>query len=374
MKFIIALMAATFWFGVGLAQSTLENIAISKIGDSVLVDIILSAPCQYEHSLTKVVPERIVIDLKKAINNWPQKNYTRLPLKTLSGVRTSQYQETPERIARVVLDVNRPITYRVENLPNGIRIKLPAVTNENEFAIWQARGPKRVTELVSVEKTKEPEKPVQIPKPVVVEKKQTPPDPVKPKAPENLTVKQAAKPVTTTPPIKVAEKIPVEVKKVADKPLAAKNDKPEENTAKPIPPPTPVAETPIKAQPPKAVTVPAPKMGMPLDTLTQRKIVQYEPGGERDPFKSLVGQGASQKTVGKLPAVENLTLVGLLEEDSGDQALFEDAEGNGYILKPNDPVRNGYLVSIQKDKAVFQITEYGWTRTVALDLKLPELK
>ncbi|NLI15675.1 MAG: hypothetical protein GX409_05240, partial [candidate division Zixibacteria bacterium] len=76
----------------------------------------------------------------------------------------------------------------------------------------------------------------------------------------------------------------------------------------------------------------------------------------------------------KLPAVENLILVGVLEEEDGNQALFEDAEGNGYILKPSDPVRNGYLASIQKDKAVFQITEYGWTRTVALNLKLPELK
>ena len=52
----------------------------------------------------------------------------------------------------------------------------------------------------------------------------------------------------------------------------------------------------------------------------------------------------------------------------------EDAEGNGFILKPNDRVQNGFLVSIYKDKAIFQVTEYGWTRTVALNLQMPELK
>jgi hypothetical protein len=362
-------MAATFWFGAGLAQSTLENIAISKIGDSILVDIIMSAPCQYEHSLTKVIPERIVIDLKKAINNWPQKNFTRLPLKTLSGVRTSQYQETPERIARVVLDVNRPITYKVEDLPNGIRIKLPAVAEENDFAIWQARGPKRVTELVTVEKPKPQDKPVQSEKPATIEKK--------------ISNEDSAKPTTKsmlTPPVnKPEEKTPVEPNRAIVQSSPAKAIKPVENkttgsaSAKSSqPPPTPVVAAPVKSEPPK--TVRAPKMGLQLDTIPQRKIVEYEAGSERDPFKSLIGQGNSQATMGRLPAVENLTLVGLLEQEGSDQALFEDAEGNGYILKPNDPVRNGYLVSIQRDKAVFQITEYGWTRTVALNLKMPELK
>lgn len=349
MKILAIILTAILWFGVGLAQSTLENIAISKLGDSILVDIILSAPCQYEHSLTKVTPERIVVDLKKTINNWPQKNYTRLPLKTLSGVRTSQYQETPERVARVVLDVNRPVTYSVTELPSGIRIKLPAIIGEKDFALWQARGPKKVTELVNEDK------PIESPKKAIALAQAQ----AKTEAAEN--VKPPEKPAVQPPPVKVE---------------VAKQEKPAEPV---VEKPKPVQES-VSApasRPQKNETVPpavARRVGTELDVMPQRTLVEYEKGGDRDPFKSLIGQGTSKAVAGKLPAVENLILVGVLEEEDGNQALFEDAEGNGYILKPSDPVRNGYLASIQKDKAVFQITEYGWTRTVALNLKLPELK
>jgi hypothetical protein len=74
---------------------------------------------------------------------------------------------------------------------------------------------------------------------------------------------------------------------------------------------------------------------------------------------------------GEVPAIENLALVGIFEDDDGRQALFEDTESNGFILRANDKVQNGYLVTIQKDKAIFQVSEYGWTRTVALNLKTP---
>lgn len=358
MRILAIILTVILWFSMGLAQSTLENIAISKLGDSILVDIILSAPCQYEHSLTKVTPERIVVDLKKTTNNWSQKNYTRLPLKTLSGVRTSQFQESPERVARVVLDVNRPVTYSVSDLPSGIRIKLPAIAGEKEFALWQARGPQKVTELVSEDK------PIEAPKKVVAQAQAK----AKTEAVEKTNPKVMPAAPTTEKPL-VAEV----AKKETNELTKEQEAKPAEVAVEKSTPPVKEAPaTPVKTEtpPPKAPS----NVGVELETMPQRTIVEYEPGGDRDPFKSLIGQGTAKAVVGKLPAVENLILVGVLEEDEGNQALFEDAEGNGYILKPSDPVRNGYLASIQKDKAIFQITEYGWTRTVALNLKLPELK
>ena len=75
-----------------------------------------------------------------------------------------------------------------------------------------------------------------------------------------------------------------------------------------------------------------------------------------------------------LPVLENLTLVGILEDIDGNRALLEDAEGNGYMLASGDKIKSGYVVSVTKSKAVFQITEYGWTRTVALELDFPELR
>jgi len=111
-----------------------------------------------------------------------------------------------------------------------------------------------------------------------------------------------------------------------------------------------------------------------IESFPRRKVIAYEPGSVRDPFKALVGGTGTSLRAGEVPAVENLTLVGVFSDETGDKALFEDAEGNGYILRANDRVKNGFLVSILKDKAIFQVTEYGWTRTVALVLEVPELK
>jgi hypothetical protein len=139
-----------------------------------------------------------------------------------------------------------------------------------------------------------------------------------------------------------------------------------------------------KAPPPAATGVAeAPKQkpgaakktatGVVLESSLKRKLVSYGTAGFRDPFIPLIGNGTGALSSG-LPVLENLKLVGILEDIDGNRALLEDSEGNGYILMPNDKVKNGYLVSVTKKKAIFQITEYGWTRTVALELMIPELE
>jgi hypothetical protein len=180
-----------------------------------------------------------------------------------------------------VLDIDRAIGYRVEELPMGVRILIPASEDETEFAEWSTNQ-----KIHQVRVSTQPETEVKEPKPL---------------APST--------------------------KKVLTK----------------------------------------------VDDFPKRKTVKYKSNTNRDPFKALVGQGATVSS-GQVPSVENLSLVGVFDDDSGKKALFEDAEGNGFILKPNDRVQNGFLVSIYKDKAIFQVTEYGWTRTVALNLQMPELK
>ncbi len=112
--------------------------------------------------------------------------------------------------------------------------------------------------------------------------------------------------------------------------------------------------------------------GVKIESIPKKTMV-YRTSNFRDPFVSLVGASLGHLST-ELPALENLTLVGVLSDIDGNRALLEDAEGNGYILMPNDKVKNGYLVSVSETKAIFQITEYGWTRTVALELDLPELR
>ncbi len=101
-----------------------------------------------------------------------------------------------------------------------------------------------------------------------------------------------------------------------------------------------------------------------------RKVIRYHSEGRRDPFSPLTGRDryASGKKRRAVPAAEQLRLVGIMRSLAGNKALLEDGEGNGYILAPGDRVRNGYLVSVSENKVLFQVTEYGWTKTVAMEL------
>lgn len=104
----------------------------------------------------------------------------------------------------------------------------------------------------------------------------------------------------------------------------------------------------------------------------KRMVIKYTPGNSRDPFASLLDLEAAQNnkpTSRKIPDVETSRLVGVLESAGGqNRALLEDRDGYGYILKPGDKVKKGYVSKIYSDKALFQLFEYGWSRTVALRL------
>jgi len=101
-----------------------------------------------------------------------------------------------------------------------------------------------------------------------------------------------------------------------------------------------------------------------------RKVIRYHSEGRRDPFSPLTGRDryASGKKRRAAPAAEQLRLVGIMRSLAGNKALLEDGEGNGYIIAPGERVRNGYLVSVSENKVLFQVTEFGWTKTVAMEL------
>lgn len=350
MRLVSSLAVVMLLFGLSQAETVLDDISVSRQSDSIYVDIVTSKPTLYEHFMIQDAPEKIVVDLIDTRHIWPKRNFSDLPFLSINQIRTSQYKEPPELTTRVVLDINRPIEYRVEELPAGLRIVLPAVADEGTFAPWSAKESLlnatavQNTQPVTIEEEAEPERVEQNVEPEAVEQKAEPEvaieDNIEPEA-----VEQNAEPEVVTEDNAEPEKVEQKVE------------------------PESVIEE--KIEPQKAESKPT--IQTKVEDFPRRKVVDYKPGSDRDPFKPLVGQGTSVGA-GMLPAVENLSLVGIFNDDTGVRALLEDAEGNGYILKPNDKVQNGYLVSIQKDKAVFQVTEYGWTRTVALNLQMPELK
>ena len=99
----------------------------------------------------------------------------------------------------------------------------------------------------------------------------------------------------------------------------------------------------------------------------QRMVIKYSDAGTRDPFASLINEDGHHKggiRSNKIPNIETLYLVGVLKSTDGkSSALLEDIDGIGYILKPGDRVKNGYVAQISNEAIYFQINEYGWSRT-----------
>lgn len=102
----------------------------------------------------------------------------------------------------------------------------------------------------------------------------------------------------------------------------------------------------------------------------KRLVIKYKASSYRDPFETLINDSrvVSSPVQQRLPNVEGLKLVGVIESTTGGRALLEDADGYGYFLKTGDKVKKGYVLRIESDRVYFQIFEYGWSRTVALTI------
>ncbi len=112
-----------------------------------------------------------------------------------------------------------------------------------------------------------------------------------------------------------------------------------------------------------------------IETFPKRKIVQYRSYGRRDPFSPLIGdKKVTEFGQVPIPSIENLKLVGILQDLDGNKALLEDNNGYGYIMEPGDRVKNGSVILVDEDRVIFQVQEYGWSRNVALDLYNSENK
>ncbi len=106
-----------------------------------------------------------------------------------------------------------------------------------------------------------------------------------------------------------------------------------------------------------------------IETFPKRRMIQYRSMGKRDPFSPLIGdKKVTEFGQAPIPSIENLKLVGVLQDIQGNKALLEDNRGYGYIMEPGDRVKNGSVILVDEDRVIFQIQEYGWSRNVALDL------
>jgi hypothetical protein len=119
--------------------------------------------------------------------------------------------------------------------------------------------------------------------------------------------------------------------------------------------------------PERGLVVSGPK-GTPIEAISSRETVYYQSEGRRDPFAPLTESIRTELGEIPLPTFESLKLVGVLRDQAGNRALLEDVRGYGYIMKNGDKIKNGYVISVEEDQVIFQIQEYGWSKTMTLEL------
>ncbi len=193
-----------------------------------------------------------------------------------------------------------------------------------------------------------------------------------PNAPSHPTATVAATTPKTTPPPAVSKPAPKAASKPAPKAApttasAAKSDsKPTPATASAKPSDNAKPTSRFRRSP----TRPTKIKGTLVAEFPKRLVIKYNGGHRRDPFATLIDETKQNNSPieRRVPNVEGLRLVGIIEAELGNSALFEDKDGYGYILKEGDKVQKGYVLRVREDKVFFQIFEYGWSRTVALNL------
>src|SRR3990172_1008330 len=445
----VILLGCFIFLQASLAQAEvwIKNLSLEKKGEFVTVRIYGSQPFQFTHATEEAKggkPFRVFMDCQNSRLGLPQNNFFNLPGQTVVGLRTSQYQESPQKIVRVVLDCTRPVTYKVHSQENWAEISI-ASAGEPSFSRWEAlkTDNKQLATISPENKTQaKPAQPAQpkaetpaltLPEVKVQSQNQNRESARKDQkatgakpsvsSPKVAVTDKPNKPTAQTPSItKTEEKskptqmkgndsqlalTDKQAKPVDQKPAGAKAE--DKSVQKPAPVAVSQAKEPVVAkqmQPSEQKsegTAPGTKTGAALPLLTQkpapagvssleqkplilankssldqwggypqREKVKYSSQGRRDPFSPLFDRIEDYEFgVAPIPSVENLHLVGILQSYEQNLALLEDGRGFGYILQAGDKIKEGRVLRIDLDQVIFQVTEYGWTRNVTLELYNP---
>jgi len=352
----------------------INDISLEKVGNLTKLTIYSDRPFEFVHSTLEEKdgkPHRVVIDCKDAIHNLPQHNFRKgLPPGTIKAIRTSQFQAKPEKIVRIVLDLDEPVIYKVVEKGEKKRGAITILTAQDpSFPLWAAAGgtkeylekgkllsPKgsmsSAGEVERAAKKSPEERKTSTTSPTAkTGKKHIQKEPL-------LSQKEA---ISTAGEVEKATKELPEENKTDSLDLAAKEGKvvllgPEEKS------------TMEKVKSPKSLVVISKPELTALEVVPQRRIIHYRDEGKRDPFLPLTERISTELGEIPLPPFESLKLVGVLRGEAGNRALLEDEKGYGYIMKNGDRIKNGYVVSVEDKKVIFQILEYGWSRTIALEL------
>jgi biotin carboxyl carrier protein len=100
----------------------------------------------------------------------------------------------------------------------------------------------------------------------------------------------------------------------------------------------------------------------------------YQSYGRRDLCAALVTGEFEPISNPEIVDINTAVVVGIVWGATDRFALVEDGQGNGFILRVGDKVRNGRVVAVHENSLVAQVTLYGMTSRVVLRLENREGK
>ncbi|HEX9916766.1 MAG TPA: AMIN domain-containing protein [candidate division Zixibacteria bacterium] len=394
---LIYLLLCCVWSEVW-AECKVNNLSLERDSTFTKVVIYADIPFEYEHLTVEAKdgkPYRIVVDIADAIHALSQNNFLYIPSQTITAIRTSQFTTEPNRKVRIVIDVRSPIVYKIEKEKENQLSLIISTPQDSNFTLWAAdmsslkgketklaqapqieeKKQKDVPKLAEKEvKSTEAKQVIQAqakekeekPKATVVEKKEAKPAEkiIAPKTEEKKQVKTASK-----SNIVPAEKPPQAQKAKPTEEIKEEAKVEAESTTTET---SQVAQLKVKAEKTaEAIKSQVEKIkprGEVIEAVYKRKVITYGSEDQRDPFTPIGEEIKVEFGKAPQPAYESLKLVGILKDVSGNMALLEDGEGYGYIMRQGDKVRNGEVIYVGDDRVLFQIVEFGWSKTVAIEL------
>lgn len=119
---ILSLILLLLGSSLSGAVNKLTEITFLPEGEEAMVNITLPSPHNYNiFFLTE--PDRMVVDLYDTVNLWQEKEML-VTHGLVKSIRSSQYEDKPKSISRVVIDLKGPAEYKAISQPDRLSLKI----------------------------------------------------------------------------------------------------------------------------------------------------------------------------------------------------------------------------------------------------------
>ncbi|HKK20970.1 MAG TPA: hypothetical protein VJ983_05805 [candidate division Zixibacteria bacterium] len=118
-KILLLIVATVALLAFGQAHaSQVTNVELSYNGGFTIARISVDGPIRFTHQTEEAKdgkPFRVIVDVLAATHDLGAQTFTFLPDCPIKSIRTSQYAVNPEKIVRIVFDMDSERVYRVES-------------------------------------------------------------------------------------------------------------------------------------------------------------------------------------------------------------------------------------------------------------------